>query len=517
MTDLQECLVCLEDYDPAVLIQCFACDTKTCRGCTQRYLLESLKDAHCSNPSCNVSWDVKFLLSVFPKSWINGTKPGQYRHARKKVLLDRQKALIPETMAIVAERQYRDKVAFVHRCLADVDDKATTMRNYAQRDQDRYLGYLERTDPVAYREQSTTAWRHEDMTRRIEKIRRREHAARDKILRVMCPGLNLTPQDIGGGQSSAVVKVKRTFYEFICPCPVPECRGLISKMDAKCAICSALICRACHVLVLDKNTHQCDPDVVATIELLKNDTKPCPKCAVPIYRMAGCDQMWCTQCNIAFSWRTGELETGIVHNPHAARWYQANPDANPHGDQAPGHRQPCEAFEVMRHDHKQAERHKECQRHFKVSHSMVENAFLNLDAIIYRIGRRNDPAMVEEEALREIRIRYILGKTTEDGFQQAVFKTTRKHAKARTILTVCTTTRAIAMDLFHAVRHRQIGIDVFYAQLHRLMEFHNETMILEMQEFGGKYPLFEYYERDVHEIIRGVETIEKILAFHLRT
>lgn len=29
-----------------------------------------------------------------------------------------------------------------------------------------------------------------------------------------------------------------------------------------------------------------------------------------------CDQMWCIQCKTAFSWRTGNVETGVVHNPH---------------------------------------------------------------------------------------------------------------------------------------------------------------------------------------------------------
>jgi hypothetical protein len=30
--------------------------------------------------------------------------------------------------------------------------------------------------------------------------------------------------------------------------------------------------------------------------------------------------MWCPQCHTAFSWRTGQKETGVVHNPHFYEW-----------------------------------------------------------------------------------------------------------------------------------------------------------------------------------------------------
>ena len=35
--------------------------------------------------------------------------------------------------------------------------------------------------------------------------------------------------------------------------------------------------------------------------------------------VSNCDQMWCTSCKTAWSWRTGEVDHGPVHNPH---WYQ---------------------------------------------------------------------------------------------------------------------------------------------------------------------------------------------------
>ena len=47
--------------------------------------------------------------------------------------------------------------------------------------------------------------------------------------------------------------------------------------------------------------------------------------------------MWCTQCNIAFSWNTGKKVRGVVHNPHYYEWIKNG------GGQAvvPGAMLPC--------------------------------------------------------------------------------------------------------------------------------------------------------------------------------
>lgn len=117
---------------------------------------------------------------------------------------------------------------------------------------------------------------------------------------------------------------KKELPLYIQGCPVKGCIGLINE-NYVCAVCNVKICCDCRVILVDD--HTCDPDVVKTVGLIKSDTKPCPKCVTLIYKIEGCDQMFCTNCNTAFSWQYGTIETGTIHNPHYFEWVFNNPDA----------------------------------------------------------------------------------------------------------------------------------------------------------------------------------------------
>jgi len=93
----------------------------------------------------------------------------------------------------------------------------------------------------------------------------------------------------GGGKNEEVEKKK-----FIMGCPGEECRGFLSQAW-KCGICDVYVCSKCRCVKegRDDETHVCDPDAVATAIMLKEETKPCPSCAIPIFKISGCPQMWC--------------------------------------------------------------------------------------------------------------------------------------------------------------------------------------------------------------------------------
>jgi hypothetical protein len=107
-------------------------------------------------------------------------------------------------------------------------------------------------------------------------------------------------------------------------CPDENCKGFLSNVW-KCGLCEKWACKDCnHVKGTSQDSeHTCNKDDVETETLLKKDTKSCPKCQTPIYKIDGCDQMWCPECHTAFSWRTGNIETRI-HNPHFFEWQRKN-------------------------------------------------------------------------------------------------------------------------------------------------------------------------------------------------
>lgn len=97
-------------------------------------------------------------------------------------------------------------------------------------------------------------------------------------------------------------------------CITENCVGYL--IQYQCPICEINVCSKCLCEKLEN--HECDPNIVQNVNLIKKECKNCPKCKVSIYKEQGCDQMWCTQCQIIFSWKSGEQikQVNWIHNPH---------------------------------------------------------------------------------------------------------------------------------------------------------------------------------------------------------
>jgi hypothetical protein len=137
----------------------------------------------------------------------------------------------------------------------------------------------------------------------------------------------LTMQIIGIQNDIYSGEVRGERKQFVRKCTKEECKGFLST-QWKCGLCENWSCPECHdVIGLEKtgeNPHICDVSTLATAKLLDNDTKTCPKCSTGIFKIDGCDMMFCVECHTSFSWKSGRIETGVIHNPHYFEWLRKN-------------------------------------------------------------------------------------------------------------------------------------------------------------------------------------------------
>lgn len=112
--------------------------------------------------------------------------------------------------------------------------------------------------------------------------------------------------------------------KFIMKCSRDECRGFLKAPTYRCSTCEGYTCSRCLVFKgFDANApHECDEDAVATVQLLRSDSKPCPSCGTFVHKYTGCSHMWCVVCKTAFDYNTLRLlgAHSHFHNPHFAEY-----------------------------------------------------------------------------------------------------------------------------------------------------------------------------------------------------
>jgi hypothetical protein len=301
------CEICLDKYTKELRLKvtCPYCPSSACRGCIQRYLLSSYDDPHCMG--CRRAWNHEFLDSSLTKTF----RSGPLRKHRAKILCDREKALLP-AMQIFVEATKNSRVAHKeHDKLLREFDGVNAKKSTYNVLRDRLL----RAFRQAPEDERQTLKR--DLEKNAEELAK-NHVERD-ILQIHLDAVNvriIRCQNILAGRGDTETREVR---EFIQRCPADGCRGYLSTAY-KCGTCSKFVCPDCLVVKGENRDadHTCDEAAKATAQLIKKETKPCPKCGVRIYKIDGCDQMWCTNegCHTAFSWNTGRVITGVIHNPH---------------------------------------------------------------------------------------------------------------------------------------------------------------------------------------------------------
>jgi len=281
------CDVCCENFNKInhKKVECPFCDLISCRSCSQKYILSTFEDPHCMG--CRTLWNREYVDSFCTKYFRNT----ELKRHRENVLFEREKALMPQTQIEVERvlkiRRLRHEARHIRRTLIEFYN--TNSISYPITE-DILLRY---PDIVRLHREL------EDIYVRLEEVRSQGELTVD-------------------GQS-----------KFIRKCPQEDCRGFLNE-DYFCGLCRSNFCKEC--MEPSVEGHVCDPQVVKTMKLLNRDSKSCPKCGTVIHKTSGCSQMWCITCHTAFDWRSGEIVTGRIHNPHFIEYKKKGGVSREHGD-----------------------------------------------------------------------------------------------------------------------------------------------------------------------------------------
>lgn len=432
-----ECPVCIEAYTGKVRqqVKCSSCSYECCSTCIKTYLLSTSDDPHCMN--CRHAWDRDYLYDILSKSFVNTT----LRKHRKGLLLEREKAQIPNTQAYV---DYLTEKNEKKQQLSDINAQINE------------LSYLYNT-----------------VSNELHTLIRTEKA------------------------SSGVPKVNTTK---LLKCQFPSCRGYLS--GSKCNICKHTTCRDCMTITdIDSNgnaiegEHVCEEEIKKTAQLILKETKGCPGCGERIYKVSGCNQMWCTQCNVAFSWTTGKQVTGVIHNPHYYEWLRNNKNAqNPvvrnDGDVVCGGL--IDLTRLIRYGLSHTQQNSKTYLDITRLHRSINHT---QETIVSKIRRKLNHKI--NEKLRDNRANYMMNMIDEDKWSRNINLLDTERQREQAFLHIYETYCTVMTDRFNNFaeegrlsRDFEGSFDVFNRDLKEFITYLNTQLLRVSKNYNASYYKF---------------------------
>lgn len=419
----EECIICSETFNKSTRkkIACPYCEFCACSECNQSYLcLDTVTVPKCMNTTCAKEWTRAFISENFTAKFVSKT----LKEHREKVLFDKERALLPATQPYV-------------EAAIELDNLKTQLT---------------------------------DIEAQIRALNRKRNDVKLQIY----------------NRSHSAEGAAAPRKQFVCKCPDENCRGFLST-QWKCGLCNKHTCRECRVIketAEDGNidNHVCNPDNVATAQLLAKDTKPCPTCATGIFKIDGCDQMFCTQCHTAFSWKTGAIETRI-HNPHY--------------------------FEMLRKGAITARNPAEIRCGRELDRLFLRNISRRLDPASggdfakvsdlvqkishYRLVTIPYYRVDDVENNQALRIKYMRGEITDEAFKTLVQRNNKKREKNREIHDVFHMFTETVTDIMYRLADEANKSPVqFYNpdshmdEVHRICEYSNECLNMISKVYASK-------------------------------
>jgi len=322
-----------------VLCDCkFAC----CRSCNRTYLSEQIQEPHCMN--CKKGWSPEFLEEVLGKTYTSTT----FKKNRAEVYLEFEKTQLAHTQALVAKYKRDEELLQKIQTLTEENKKMTggtygCVQCIGWRYASHWCKDCQSEPKHTYNfKQMHSQGMHANVylcmacpkmntLNEASECRKCKtahcltcktiHQGDCPVYDCICIEYSCDTCRIGENRNHITqyrlemaesIETKEK-HEFIMNCQVTGCKGYLST-KYKCGLCEKTTCSQC--LTLKEHGHECKEEDLSTVRLIRKETKPCPKCSARISKIDGCDQMWCVECKTAFSWKSGNIVNGTIHNPH---------------------------------------------------------------------------------------------------------------------------------------------------------------------------------------------------------
>jgi len=439
------------------------------------------------NNECKKEWTRKYINTVFTGKFVNGP----WKANQENILFEREKALLPVTQDVLERinemERNKEKINELNKKMKDLKWEKDTLKKYMNPPKHINTEFTRKCKNGNCPGYLNTEWKcgfcnkmscsacyeckmvdhtcNKEVLMLVENIKKTkmEKVVMDrKLLQVKITQLTNEKTEIERAMRTGRIGRTEKKRLFTRGCPDVDCRGFLNE-EWLCGLCEKTTCKECHLI--KKEDHECNADDIATAKLLKSDTKPCPKCSTGIYKIDGCDQMWCTQCHTAFSWKTGELQTNI-HNPHYFEWQRRN---------GQNMRNPLDIICGQEINHQLANSiRQKLLTESETTRNTIDDVIKNtihirlIDMPEYRVGQ-----VVNNQKLR---IGYLRKEIDDDEFKKKVQRNNKMNEKKREIHEILQLYVQTATDIMYRLNENPVDIEKYLEELEGIRVYTNECL-----------------------------------------